>query len=73
MRDTAHSPRGSLSRVLAAITAIPLALTLAGVPASASPADGDSGSTAASTSSAADAGDSGAAESGDASTPATSA
>ena len=73
MRDTAHSPRGSLSRVLAAITAIPLALTLAGVPASASPADGDSGSTSASTSSAADAGDSGAAESGDASTPATSA
>ncbi|MFC3850630.1 alpha/beta hydrolase-fold protein [Corynebacterium hansenii] len=42
MRDTAHSPRGLRSRVLAVLTAIPLALTLAGVPAHASPAGSQS-------------------------------
>lgn len=39
MRDTAHSPRGRWSRVLAAVTAVPLALTLAAAPAQASPAE----------------------------------
>lgn len=41
MRDTAHSPRGRRSRVPAALTAIPLALTLAAAPAQASPAESD--------------------------------
>ncbi|OFU53880.1 alpha/beta hydrolase-fold protein [Corynebacterium sp. HMSC11E11] len=39
MRDTAHSPRGRWTRVLAALTAIPLAMTLTGAPATASPAE----------------------------------